>query len=151
MEHEPCAQYLTLKTEWPKVLAAVESTYLPFLSSVRTDAHGHNAAGLLLFLLRRAETHAVQVHGVGRASRPGCDHLFAAEVRYQFRKGRVFGKPVHALGTCCYNLVHERGERFAGLAGPPRQMSRPQPARVSDDAIPIGSILRSVQAATSAG
>lgn len=108
----PCPQYVTLEQEWPCTLRVLESSFLPELKMSVTDAKGNNPAGYLVWQLRRAYRHAQAVHGEVRGSIASCDQQFACEVRYHLAKKTEFRNVIPALGSCWYNLVHERSERF---------------------------------------
>lgn len=108
----PCAQFVTLQTEWPCTLRVLTSTYLPALAEATTDPKGHNPAGYVLFQLRRAYRHAQEVHGEIRGCLAVCDGQFAAELRYHASRSTTFRNVIPALGSCWFNLVHERSERF---------------------------------------
>ena len=112
----PCAQFVTLQTEWPCTLRVLTSSYLPTLENSTTDRDGKNPAGYVLFQLRRALRHAQGVHGEVRGGLAMCDQQFAAEVEYHATCHTQFRNVIPALGTCWFNLVHERSERFRGAA-----------------------------------
>ncbi len=120
----PCAQYLTLQLEWPKTTKALERYALPKLAESVTDDKGHNPAGYVLYQLRRAYRHAQTVHGEVRGCLAVCDDQFSREVSWHQEKKTVFRNLIPAVGTCWYNLVHERSERF-------REFSLARPGVVS--------------------
>lgn len=108
----PSAQVAELVVQFPATYSALKDTFLPSLPFAVTDSEGKNVAGHVLYHLRRVEDHALAMHGADRASRVVVDRECAAETRYQASRRVTFRNPVPALGTCWFNRVHERGEKF---------------------------------------
>lgn len=141
------AQVQQLKAAWPLTTAALAETYLARIYLAVTDSAGHNEAGHVLFYLARAHEHALKCHGPERAAAGVADELFAREVRYL--AGRGF-KPRHivaTLGTCWYNLVHERGERWRPKAVPTPVPGAPRFPRQANNSVTMGQVLARMEVA----
>lgn len=139
-------QVQQLKAAWPLTVAALAETYLARIYLAVTDSAGHNEAGHVLFYLARAHEHALKCHGPERAAADVADELFAREVRYL--AGRRFAprNVVATLGTCWYNLVHERGERWRPKARPTPVPGAPRFPRQADTSKTMGQVLAGLEA-----
>lgn len=106
------AQGRTLQEEWPRTYAELSATWWANTRPDRTAADGHNDCGYALWLLRRFELHANQLHAAHAYSRGELDAAAAYESRYHWQRGTAFRRPIAGLGVCWFNLVHERPERL---------------------------------------
>lgn len=134
-------QVTQLNADFPLTMSALVTLFLPRLHESVTDTNGHNQAGHVLFYLRRAHEHALALHGDERATLAQADRLFAAEVGYLARRRFAPSNLVAALGTCWYNLVHERGERWRNPTAVPTTAATPRFPRQCDTPRSMAQVL----------
>ena len=105
-------QQATLRQEWPRTCAQLESTYFPAADWGITRNGTTNDAGYILWALRRFESAVAVLLPNSRFTRQELDLAAGREVSYHFLHGHQFRSVPAALATCWYNLVTERPIRL---------------------------------------
>lgn len=105
-------QYDRMKSDWPKTLAALESTWLTGQGWYKTSITGQNDAGYLLACLGKYEAKGLDLLGHRGVTRGELDCAAAAEILYKWQQRPQFRNCVHALAACIIALPIERPQRI---------------------------------------
>lgn len=110
MEH--ISSLARLRANWPQVYRALQETYHPEASFGATYHGSMNDAGYMLAGLEQFRQLWDSRHAQRQTPHSSLDAGAAREIRYHFKNGRTFNRPVAALSTAICRLVVERPEKI---------------------------------------
>lgn len=103
--------YELLNSHWPRALAAAERSFWRPRELERPWNSGESDAGLLLAGLNRFKEHWQSIHEHRGCSCRDLDNAAAAEIDYQWKRGRTFKRAAAALIVCIQCITVERPEK----------------------------------------